>query len=57
MVDLAALIVYVAAHPDLISLVMTDSVKLRAYVRGLGMNTNLPGVRVFEKRSMSARAA
>ena len=55
--NLHALIVHIAAHPELINLVSADSVKLRAYVRGLGMNTNLPGVRVFEKRSMSARAA
>ncbi len=55
--DLHALVVHVAAHPELISLLMADSVKLRAQVRATGMNTKLPGVRVFEKRSMSARAA
>jgi DNA polymerase III gamma/tau subunit len=55
--NLHALIVHIAANPHLISLVMTDSVKLRAQVRATGMNTDLPGVRVFEKRTMSARAA
>ena len=55
--DLHALIVHIAAHPDLVTLVMADAVKLRAQVRATGMNTKLPGVRVFEKRGMSARAA
>jgi hypothetical protein len=55
--DLHALVVHIAAHPELISLLMADSVKLRAQVRATGMNTNLPGVYVFEKRGMSARAA
>lgn len=55
--DLLKLVKHIADNPALISLVMEDSVKMRAYVRGLGMNTALPGVRVFQKRSMSARAA
>jgi len=55
--DLHALVVHVAANPNLIALLMTDSVKLRAYVRATGMKANLPGVNVFEKRTMSARAA
>lgn len=55
--DKLALVQHIAANPALINLVIEDSVKLRAYVRGLGMNTNLPGVRVYQKRSMSARAA
>ena len=53
--DLHALVKHVAAHPELINLITADSVKIRAYVRGLGMATNLPGVRVFEKQTMSAR--
>lgn len=57
LVNLLALVQHIAARPELINLLMADSVKLRAYVRGLGMNTNLPGVNVFEKRTMSARAA
>lgn len=56
-VDLHALIVHIAAHPELISLVVADNVKLRNQVRATGMNTNLPGVRVFQKSTMSARAA
>lgn len=45
------------AHPELLGLLKTDDVRLRAYVRGLGTACNLPGVRVFEDRSISARAA
>jgi hypothetical protein len=56
-VDLHALIKHVAAHPELINLVIADSVKLRAYVKGLGMACQLPGVRVFEERILSSRAA
>lgn len=54
--NLHALVKHIAEHPELINLLMADSTKLRAYVRGLGMNTKLPGVNVFEKRTMSARA-
>lgn len=57
LVDLHALVCHVAQHPQLISLLMADSVKLRAMVRATELNTNLPGVRVYEKRGMSARAA
>lgn len=45
------------AHPELLGLIRVDEVKLRAYVRGLGMATALPGVRVFKERVLSARAA
>lgn len=55
--DLHALIKHVAEHPELITLLMVDQVKLRAQVRATAMNTKLPGVRVFVKQSMSARAA
>lgn len=55
--DLHALVRHVAAHPELLSLVRADDVKLRAFVRGLGTACNLPGVRVFEDRGISARAA
>lgn len=55
--SLFSLVQHIAANPSLINLVTADSVKLRAYVRGLGLNTNLPGVRVYQKRSMSAKAA
>lgn len=55
--DLFALVKHIAAHPELLALVRADDVKLRAYVRGLGAACNLPGVRVFEDRGISARAA
>lgn len=55
--SLYELVKHVATHPELLNLLATDNVKLRAYVRGLGMNCQLPGVRVFEKKTMSARAA
>lgn len=45
------------AHPELLGLIKVDEVRLRAYVKGLGKACNLPGVRVFEQRGMSARAA
>jgi hypothetical protein len=54
--NLADLVKHIAAHPELVSLVRADEVKLRAYVRGLGANTKLPGVRVFEKKSLRAAA-
>lgn len=53
-VDLLALVQHVAAHPELIGLIAADSTKVRAYVRGLGMATKLPGVRVFEKTGIAA---
>jgi uncharacterized membrane protein YqiK len=55
--DLHALVKHIAGHPELLALVKADDVKLRAYVKGLGAACNLPGVRVFEDRVMSARAA
>jgi hypothetical protein len=55
--DLLALVKHIAVHPELINLLQADSVKLRAYVKGVGMACALPGVRVFEDRVMSARAA
>lgn len=56
-VDLHALVKHIAQHPELINLLIADSTKLRAYVRGVGMACALPGVRVFETSVMSARAA
>lgn len=52
--DLHALIKHVAERPELVNLLAADKVKLGAYVRGLGMNANLPGVRVFPKQSIAA---
>lgn len=56
-VDLHALVKHIAAQPELLALLCADSVKLRAYVKGLGTACALPGVRVFEDRVLSARAA
>lgn len=55
--SLISLVKHISENPALISLVMEDSVKLRAYVRSMGLNANLPGVRVFSKNTMSAKAA
>ncbi len=55
--DLYKLVLHIAEHPELISLVAADTVRLRAYVKGLGAACALPGVRVFESQVMSARAA
>lgn len=53
--DMVKLVKHIAEHPELIGLVAVDTVKLRAYVRGLGANCNLPGVRVFNKQTIAAR--
>lgn len=53
-VDLHRLVMHAAEHPEVVALLQVDSVKLRAYVRGLGMATKLPGVRVFEKQGIAA---
>lgn len=53
--DLHALVKHIAAHPELINLITADGVKIRAYVRGLGMATNLPGVSVFQKQTLASR--
>ena len=55
-IDLLALVKHIAANPEHLNLVVADSVKLRNYVRSLGLNTKLPGVRVFHKTSVSVRA-
>lgn len=55
--DLHALVKHIAEHKELLNLVCADSVKLRAYVRGVGLNCQLPGVRVFPKKTIAARAA
>lgn len=52
--DLHALIRHVAEHPELVDL-LEPTTKLRAYVRGLGMNCNLPGVAVRESTTVAAR--
>jgi ATP-dependent Clp protease ATP-binding subunit ClpA len=54
-VDIKAAIAHIAAHPDLSHLLMFDSTRLRAYVKGLGLDCKLPGVRVFNSSSVAAR--
>lgn len=54
--DILALVQHVAKNPELVNLLAVDSVKLRAYVKGLGLQCNLPGVRVFTKQSLASRA-
>lgn len=56
-VDFHALVKHIAERPELLALISPDNVKLRAYVRGLGTACALPGVRVFEEKTMRARAA
>lgn len=53
-VDKLALVQHIAKHPELLNLVVEDSTRLRAYVRGLGLDCQLPGVKVFEKASLAA---
>jgi len=53
--DLHALVAHIAQRTELVGLIKTDDVKLRAYVRGLGMACKLPGVKVFEKETLAAR--
>jgi colicin import membrane protein len=55
--NLPEFIKHIAAHPELMGLLQPDSIKLRAYVKGLGMNAKMPGLNVFHKKTMSARAA
>jgi len=55
--DMTKLIAHIATKPELSSLLCLDTVKTRAYVRSLGANTHLPGLRVFSKSTLSARAA
>ena len=57
LLDMTKLIAHIATKPELSSLLCLDTVKTRAYVRSLGANTHLPGLRVFSKSTLSARAA
>jgi hypothetical protein len=52
-VDLHALVKHVAEHPELLNMLMFDSMRVRNYVMGLGMACQLPGVRVFERQSIA----
>lgn len=51
------LVKHIAEHPELVNLLKTDDVKLRAYVRAVGTSARIPGVRVFVKRSITSRRA
>jgi hypothetical protein len=53
--DLLKVVQHVAKHPEHVSILMVDSVKLRALVKALGKNLGIDGVRVFEKETMAAR--
>lgn len=55
--DLHTLVKHIAVNPTFLTLLRIDEVKVRGIVRSLGMNANLPGVRVFEKKSVSVRVA
>jgi hypothetical protein len=52
--DMLALVQHIATHPELVGLIAADNVKIRAYVKGLGLAARLPGVRVFEKATLAA---
>jgi len=54
--DLVKLVKHIAEHPELINLVCANDVKLRAYVKGVGLQCTLPGVRVFEKKTLASRS-
>ncbi len=56
LLDMAKFVKQAAENPALCSLLMLDSVKTRAYVRSLGANANLNGIRVFPKGTISSRA-
>lgn len=57
LLDMAKLVKHIAENPALCNLLTLDSTKTRAYVRSLGANANLPGIRVFPKSTLSSRAA
>lgn len=54
--DMKQVIAHIAANPDLSNLLMLDQVKTRAFVRSLGENCKIPGLRVFSKASLSSRS-
>jgi len=55
--SLLALVQHIATkQPELIGLLSFDNIKMRAYVKGLGANTSLPGVRIFEKTTLASKA-
>lgn len=54
-VDMTALVQYIATRPELICLMAVDSINMRSYVRSLGSACTLPGVHVSKKRSIRSR--
>lgn len=56
LVDMLALVKHIAtARPDLVVLLKLDEVKVRAMVKMMGMNTTIPGLRVFERTNLTVR--
>lgn len=56
--DLLALVKHIVnERPDMIGLVVVDSVRMRNMVKALGKEFRYPGVRVFSKKSIAAKAA
>ncbi len=53
-VDMPSIIKHIAAHPELSNLLTLDTTAVRQYVRSLKANTNIPGLRVFPKKSLRA---
>lgn len=54
--DMKALATHiVTVRPDLLHILLHDEVKMRALVRAMGQNLNLPGIEVFEKTGIAAR--
>lgn len=39
-------------HPEMAAFLKSDDVKIRGYVKGIGMATNVPGIRVYEKTTL-----
>lgn len=54
--DLAALVAHVAAHPELLHLLEPALPALNAIARAQREKTSIPGVRAFEVRSLASRA-
>lgn len=56
--DMLAFVRWIAVdRPDLVSLLLVDSVRMRAIVRAVGDSSPMPGIEIVEKKSLSSRAA
>ena len=53
-VGLPALVGYVAAHPEQVNLLLPNTVALNQMARAMKMALHIPGVKVVEKRDISA---